>query len=123
MDDYKPISNKLLPKSLRRKLPKSRTTKNKIVSVLSSLTSNRIQNNLPYWNKLETDGWYFLPAAKNAGGIPVTREILFFTNPNSDKPKPKRESCTRYACQRQEKRDKREAFPTATFPRPYCSRR
>ena len=26
------------------------------------------------------------------------------------------------ACQRQEKRDKREAFPTATFPRAYCSR-
>ena len=26
------------------------------------------------------------------------------------------------ACQRQEKRDKREAFPTATFPRAYFSR-
>src|SRR5271157_4971632 len=59
----------------------------------------------------------------NSNNKQISKRGINREAPNSDKPKPKRESCTRYACQRQEKRDKREAFPTATFPRPYCSRR
>jgi hypothetical protein len=34
----------------------------------------------------------------------------------------KGEAAQGIACQRQEKGDKCEAFPTATFPRAYCSR-
>ena len=84
MNDYKPISIKLLPKSLRRKAAQIKKLRRiKIVPVLSSLTSNRIQNNLPNWNKHKIDGWYIFPSAKNAGGIPATREILFITNPKS----------------------------------------